>query len=151
MFPICQPQAYAAGDLLSTPRLARVYPIWSQPVSRFPRMIDTRLKALAKRIEGLVLASPYTPAELSRLLDVDRSAVSRWMNGERTPTMKNLYDLAELLNIEMADLWAGEHATPATPEQKVMMDRMGTMTLEQQQALLALAAATMGLTPPAKG
>ena len=114
-------------------------------------MIDTRLKALAGRIEGLVLASPYTPAELSRLLDVDRSAVSRWMNGERTPTMKNLYDLAELLNIEMADLWAGEHATPSTPEQKAMMERMGTMTPEQQQALLALAAATMGLGSPSKG
>lgn len=65
--------------------------------------------------------------------------------------MKNLYDLAELLNIEMADLWAGEHATPATPEQKAMMERMKAMTPEQQQAFLAFAAATMGLTPPAKG
>lgn len=113
-------------------------------------MIDPRLKVLAQRIEGLVLASPYTPAELSRLLDVDRSAVSRWMNGERTPTMKNLYDLAELLNIEMADLWAGEHATPTTPEQKAMIERMGNMTQEQQQAFLAFAAATMGPTPPSK-
>lgn len=62
--------------------------------------------------------------------------------------MKNLLELAELLNVEMADLWTGPEATPATPEQKLMMERMGSMTAEQQQAFLAFAAATMGPAKP---
>jgi hypothetical protein len=62
------------------------------------------------------------------------------MNGERTPTMKNLIDLAELLGVEVAQMWAGPNATPATPEQKAMLDRMAHMSPEQQQAFLALAA-----------
>lgn len=148
MFPICQLAAYAAGDLLSTAMTRQRYPARSQTVIHPLFMIDPRLQALAQRIEGLILASPYSPADVARLLNVDRSAVSRWMTGERTPTMKNLYDLAELLNIEMADLWAGEQVMPSTPEQKAMMERMKGMTPEQQQAFLAFAAATMGTGQP---
>lgn len=106
-------------------------------------MIDPRLHALAERIRTLIGASPYTPADVARLVGVDKSAVSRWMRGERTPTMKNLIDLADLLQVEMAALWEGEQSVPATPEQKMMMERMRTMTPEQQQAFLALAAATL--------
>lgn len=62
--------------------------------------------------------------------------------------MKNLLELAELLNVEMADLWVGEEVMPATPEQKLMMERMSTMTIEQQQAFLAFAAATAGPAKP---
>lgn len=59
--------------------------------------------------------------------------------------MKNLLELAEILNVEMADLWTGEEAIPATPEQKAMIQRMANMTREQQQAFLAFAAATTGI------
>lgn len=65
--------------------------------------------------------------------------------------MKNLLELAELLNVEMSDLWTGEEVMPATPEQKAMMQRMSGMTPEQQQAFLALAAATMGVRQPDNG
>jgi transcriptional regulator with XRE-family HTH domain len=111
-------------------------------------MIDTRLKALADRIKALITASPYKATDIARILDVDRSAVSRWMSGERQPTMKNLIDLADLLNVELAELWTGAEATPATPEQKAMMLRMANMSPEQQQAFLAFAAATMGPNKP---
>lgn len=116
----------------------------SHPVMRSSPMIDPRLQALADRIKALINASTYKPTDIARNLDVDRSAVSRWMSGERQPTMKNLVDLADLLSVELTDLWAGPEATPATPEQKAMMARMSTMTAEQQQAFLALAAATLG-------
>ena len=50
-------------------------------------------------------------------------------------------DLADLLGVEMNQLREGPKAVPATPEQRALVERMGNMTLEQQQALLAMAAA----------
>lgn len=151
VFPTGQHKSSAYGDLLSTPRTTEPYSLESQTVIPLTPMLDPRLKVLAQKIDRLVKASSYSPAELSRLLGVDRSAVSKWMSGDRTPTMKNLLELAEVLNIEMAELWTGPEAIPATPEMRLMMDRMGDMTAEQQQALLALAAAAMGLGTPKKG
>jgi transcriptional regulator with XRE-family HTH domain len=107
-------------------------------------MIDPRLRKLAERIDDLIGRSPYTPADIARQVGVDKSAVSRWMSGERTPTMKNLIDLADTLQVEITALWDGPEALPATPEQKAMLQRMGEMTPEQQQAFLALAASIMG-------
>lgn len=145
MFPTGQHKSSAYGDLLSTPGTTEPYSLESQTVIPLTSMLDPRLKVLAQKIDRLVKASSYSPAELSRLLGVDRSAVSKWMSGDRTPTMKNLLELAEVLNIEMAELWTGEEAVPSTPEQKLMVERMRSMTTEQQQAFLAFAAATMGI------
>lgn len=103
-------------------------------------MIDPRLQQLADTIKALIEASSYSPADVARAIGVDRSAVSRWMAGGRTPTMQNLIDLAELLGVEVRDMWEGPNATPTTPEQKAMIERMASMTPEQQQAFLALAA-----------
>lgn len=104
-------------------------------------MIDPRLQALADRIKAAIDVSTYSATEVARLIGVDKSAVSRWISGERTPTMKNLMDLADLLDIEMAELWEGPTSMPATPEQRALQERMNRMTPEQQQSLLALAAA----------
>ena len=103
-------------------------------------MLDPRLQLLAATIKSAIEDSTYSSADVARELGVDKSAVSRWMSGERTPTLQNLIDLAGLLGLEMRDLWEGAHATPATPEQKAMLARMANMTPEQQQAFLALAA-----------
>lgn len=103
-------------------------------------MIDPRLKALSERLKRLIDASGLAQIDVSKALGVDKSTISKWTKGERTPTMKNLMDLADLLQVEMTDLWAGEESLPSTPEQKLMMDRMAKLTPEQQQALLALAA-----------
>jgi transcriptional regulator with XRE-family HTH domain len=102
-------------------------------------MLDPRLQKLANRINQLVNGSPYTMADIARLIGVDRSAVSRWLTGARTPTVQNLVDLAAVLQVEVRELWDGPEAVPATPEQKAMIERMGAMTPEQQQAFLALA------------
>lgn len=115
----------------------------SQVLRKTVPMIDPRLKALASRIRDAINGSPYTAADVARHLEVDKSAVSRWMKGERTPTMKNLIDLADLLQKELDELWTGPVSTPTTPEQQLMLTRMAEMTPEQQQALLSLAA-TMG-------
>jgi transcriptional regulator with XRE-family HTH domain len=103
-------------------------------------MLDPRLQKLADAIKAAIEDSSYSPAEVARALKVDKSAVSRWMSGGRTPTVQNLIDLAALLGLEARDFWEGEQAIPATPEQRSMLDKMGNMTPEQQQAFLALAA-----------
>lgn len=106
--------------------------------------IDPRLKRLAARIGALIDASPYSPTDVARELGVDKSSVSRWIKGTRTPTMQNLIDLATLLGVEITDFWEGQQAYPATPEQRLMLEKMAGMTPEQQQALLAFVAATAG-------
>jgi len=102
-------------------------------------MPDPRLKLLADNIRKYIGASIYSPAEVARALGVDKSAISRWMNGQRTPTVQNLIELAHLLEVEVTDLWNGEEVLPATPEQRLMVDLMGKMTAEQQEAFLAMA------------
>lgn len=104
--------------------------------------IDPRLKRLADRIGSLIDASSYLPADVARELEVDKSSVSRWIKGTRTPTMQNLIDLATLLGVEVTDFWEGEQAYPSTPEQRMMLEKMAGMSPEQQQALLAFVAAT---------
>lgn len=103
-------------------------------------MLDPRLQRLADNIKALIESSAYSATDVGKELDVDKSAVSRWMSGQRTPTVQNLIDLAALLGVEVRDMWEGEQAIPATPEQKAMLERMAHMTPEQQQAFLALAA-----------
>jgi len=102
-------------------------------------MPDSRLKQLADSIRQHIGASTYSPAEVARALDVDKSAISRWMNGQRTPTVQNLIELAKLLEIEITELWNGEEVLPATPEQRLMIELMSKMTAEQQEAFLAMA------------
>lgn len=116
----------------------------SQPVQSHPPMIHPQLELLARRIRALVAASGFSQVEVARSIGVDKSTVSKWIKGERTPTMQNLVDLAELLGVEMKELWDGPEAIPSTPEQRLMIERMRNMTPEQQQAFLALAAATLG-------
>jgi len=101
--------------------------------------LDPRLQALADQINAAIRASDYTPTEVAKQLGVDKSAVSRWMNGGRTPTMKNLVELADLLGLEARDLWEGPTAIPSTPEQRAMLEKMAKLTPTQQQAFLAMA------------
>mgnify|MGYP000890557945 CR=1 FL=1 len=105
-------------------------------------MLDPRLKRLAARIGALIGASPYSSSDIAREIGVDKSSVSRWISGSRTPTVQNLIDLAALLGVEQSALWEGPQVMPATPEQRLIVEKMKGMTVEQQQALLAFVAAT---------
>jgi len=110
-------------------------------------MSDTRLKQLANNIRYYITASAYRPSEISRTLGVDKSAISRWMSGERTPTAQNLIELADLLQIEVTDLWDSEKTLPKTTEQRLMIDLMRKMSSIQQEAFLAMAKTLIGTTP----
>lgn len=125
--PPCQPPSCAQ----STIQLVQNWPL--------PVKLDPRLQTLADHIKTAIKASDFTPAEVAKQLGVSKSAVSRWMNGGRTPTMQNLVDLADLLGLEARDLWEGPTAIPATPEQRAMLEKMAQLTPTQQQAFLAMA------------
>ncbi|GHH52441.1 helix-turn-helix domain-containing protein [[Pseudomonas] boreopolis] len=103
-------------------------------------MVDPRLQSLAERLKRLIEQSEFNAAEVAREVGVDKSTVSKWMSGERTPTMKNLMDLADLLGVEMRDLWEGPTSMPSTPEQRAMLEHFGRLPLARQQAYLALIA-----------
>lgn len=110
----------------------------SQPVIPFSLMIDTRLEALATRLRKARDDAQVSNGYIAQHLGVDESSVSRWMNGGRTPTVKNLMELAELLGVEMTELWEGEQVLPATPEQRIVVEAMRDLDATQQQALVAL-------------
>ena len=111
-------------------------------------MLDPRLVQLAQNIRNAILDSDFSAAEVARSLQVDRSAVARWMTGERTPTMDNLVKLADLLDREVDEFWRGPEAIPATKEQRLVLEHMRSMPPEQQAALLAYIAATAPLRTP---
>lgn len=54
--------------------------------------------------------------------------------------MQNLIDLADLLGVEMRDLWDGPNVLPATEEQRMMLELMMNMTVEEQQTWVATTA-----------
>lgn len=105
--------------------------------------LDPRLKVLAVNISRLIGESSYKPIDVARKLGVDRSVVSRWMTGERTPTIANLIALASLLDRDLAEFWNGPEVLPATPEQRLMIEYMARMTPEQQQGFVAAAASSV--------
>ena len=116
----------------------------SHLLTRDPLMLHPQIATLAARIRALIEASDFTQAEIGRALGVDKSTVNKWMTGGRTPTMQNLIELAELLGVDMREIWEGPEAIPTTPEQRLMVEQMARMTPEQQQAFLAMAATMVG-------
>lgn len=104
--------------------------------------LDPRLAVIAQNIRRMTDASPLTVTEIAAEIGVKKSAVSKWRTGKRTPTMANLYALADVLECDVGEFWRGAQALPATPEQRLMVEYMARMSKEQQQSFLALARAT---------
>jgi len=146
--PCSQTPSSSTHDLLSIGWAGVFYasPL-SQPAILPMVTIDPRLLRLADNLRRAFQASGLTKADVARALDVDASVVGRWLTAERTPTVTNLMDLAALLGVEMAELWDGPTAVPATPEQKAMLAQMGRLTPAQQQAMLTMAATLAGVMP----
>lgn len=116
----------------------------SHPLLQPHAMLNPQLERMTATIARLIRDSGLSQSEIAKALDVDKSSINKWIKGGRTPTMKNLIDLAELLGVEMSEIWEGETALPATPEQRAMMEHMRNMTPEQQQAFLAMASSMAG-------
>jgi transcriptional regulator with XRE-family HTH domain len=96
---------------------------------------------LADKLNEAITGSGMTARAVAERIGVHESTVSLWMSGGRTPRVKHLEKLAQVLGMELAELWAGPEAVPATAEQAAMVDEMAHLTVEQQQILLATARA----------
>lgn len=97
------------------------------------------MSLLSDKIAAAIADSGMTAREVADKIGYHESTVSLWISGGRTPRVKALEKLAAALGIEMADMWQGPEAVPATAEAAAMVDEMANLTPEQQQALLAIA------------
>ena len=66
-------------------------------------------KQLGLRIRELRIASGYKQGELADLLNMERSNLTRIENGKQRPNDENIVKLAEVLNVEIKDLFDFEH------------------------------------------
>ena len=97
------------------------------------------MSLLSETIAQAVARSGMTARQIAKEIGYHESTVSLWISGERVPRVKALQKLADLLGMEMAEFWQGPEAVPATAEQSAMVDEMANLTVEQQQALVAIA------------
>lgn len=102
------------------------------------------MSLLAPKLRAALDRAGITARDLAGRIEMDESTVSLWLSGKRTPRVKALEKIAAALGIELAELWSGPEATPATAVQAAMIDEMGQLTPAQQEALLALARSMRG-------
>ena len=69
-------------------------------------------QAFAKKFTEYLEASGKSAADISRLLDVDRSSVSWWKTGRSTPTIERIQQLANIFNCNVSDLLSSDATTP---------------------------------------
>lgn len=71
--------------------------------------------SVGDRIAALRKERNITQAELARLLDISRQAVSKWENGQATPDTIKLIQLAEVLETEVEYLATGRKPVYQSP------------------------------------
>lgn len=72
--------------------------------------MNTQLsKKLGLRIRELRIANGYKQGELADLLNMERSNLTRIENGKQRPNDDNIIKLAEILNVEIKDLFDFGH------------------------------------------
>ena len=89
---------------------AGALPCVSHPV----QLAFGNMRDLAPKLRAALDRAGITARDLAGRIGLDESTVSLWLSGQRTPRMKNLEKVAQALGIELAELWAGPQATPAT-------------------------------------
>lgn len=94
---------------------------------------------VAPKLRVLLDRKNITARDLAGRIGMDESTVSLWLSGKRTPRVKALEKIAKALEIDLAEIWTGPEATPASAVQAAMLEEMNTLTPAQQEALLALA------------
>ena len=59
---------------------------------------------MGKKIKAMRIKRGLTQKQLAELLGVKQQNVSDWERGERSPSVKNLKKLAQILNCQIDDL-----------------------------------------------
>jgi len=82
--------------------------------------------------------------EIAEALGVSEATVSRWMTGERTPLMKHLRLLADILREQVGNL-TDDSGPAKTGLRQAIDNELDGLGEAQQQVILALLA---GMKPP---
>jgi len=69
----------------------------------------TTFEKLGLRIRELRIAKGYKQAVLADLLNMERSNLTRIENGKQRPNDENIVKLAQILNVEVKDLFDFDH------------------------------------------
>lgn len=70
-------------------------------------------KIIAKNLRRIMYDCGKTQADVARDLKINKATVSSWMNGTRTPKIKNIDLLCHYFNVSRADIME-EHEDPKT-------------------------------------
>lgn len=90
--------------------------------------------SIGERIAALRKARNISQAELARILDVSRQAVSKWENGQASPDTIKLIHLAEVLGTEVEYLATGrkqEHSPPVVVNLVEKVDKVVEKVVEK--------------------
>ena len=63
-------------------------------------------KRIFNRIKGVLADKNKTNLWLSEKLGKDKSTVSKWCTNDQQPTLETLFEIAEVLDVEVCDLLA---------------------------------------------
>lgn len=80
--------------------------------------------SVGERIIELRKKQNMSQAELARVMDVSRQAVSKWENGQTSPDTVKLIQLADVLNTEVEFLATGR--TPAYEQPPIVVNMVKT-------------------------
>lgn len=67
-----------------------------------------QFEKLAKKWKQIMVAKGISQSEMARLLRVNPSTISRWLKGERTPSLEMLDKIYELLGCTFTVLYNEE-------------------------------------------
>lgn len=82
------------------------------------------MKQLAQQIKNLRTAKNLSQDELAEKLYISRQAVSKWENGEATPDIDKLVQLAEIFGVSLDYLVLGKE-----PEKEILVEQRGKMNV----------------------
>ncbi len=82
------------------------------------------MKQLAQQIKNLRTTKNLSQDDLAEKLYISRQAVSKWENGEATPDIDKLVQLAEIFGVSLDYLVLGKE-----PEKEIVVEQRGKMNV----------------------
>ena len=91
--------------------------------------------SVGERISSLRKERNITQAELARIMDVSRQAVSKWENGQTSPDTVKLIQLADILDTQVEYLATGRIPAEAQPPIVVNMVKTEEKIVEVEKVV----------------
>ncbi len=73
---------------------------------------------IGKKLKDAMLNEGLSQEDFAKLLNVDRSLISRWINGERKPSAKNLKNISKILKLPVSFFLDKNFSIKESPSEK---------------------------------